>query len=151
MVAGNGTTFTVQIGGNATMIAGQNIKYLPTTIVQPGGSMWGYIALGGPFCQSPSIPAVFAGEEKIPLSSSQSSFKIYPNPTTGTFILELTGDISVEKVTVDIYGIWGEKILTETINGERKHEFSLSDKPSGVYFIRIISGNKAETVKIIKQ
>jgi hypothetical protein len=76
---------------------------------------------------------------------------IYPNPTTCNFILELSGELLSDKVSVDIYGIRGEKILTETLNGERKHEFSLSGKPSGVYFIRVISGDKTETVKIIKQ
>jgi len=152
-VAGNGTTFIVQSAGSATMIAGQNIKYLPTTIVHSGGYLWGYIAPNGPFCgtMAPSIITAPIAVEEISNSSDRPFFKVYPNPTIGTFILELTGDISVENITIDVYGIWGEKILTKTMNGEGKHEISLSGKPSGVYFIRVISGDKAETVKIIKQ
>jgi len=150
-VAGNGTTFTVLNGGNATMIAGQNIKFLPTTNVQSGGYLHGYIAPSGPWCQTPSMPAVAMAENEIPRSIVQSSFKIYPNPTTGNFILEVTGESIVDKITVDVYGIWGEKVLSKVLKGDRKHEFSLSDKPSGVYFIRIITGDNAETVKIIKQ
>ncbi|MEI7982717.1 MAG: T9SS type A sorting domain-containing protein, partial [Bacteroidota bacterium] len=154
-VAGNETTFTVQNGGSATMIAGQNILYLPNTTVQSGGYMWGYIAPSGPYCVNPSIPVV-VNEEKIieatkSVSKEQSSIKIYPNPTTGNFILELPLDIQTEKVQVEVYGIWGKKVLTTTLNGERKHEFSLSDKPTGVYFIRLVSGDKTETLKIIKQ
>ena len=78
-------------------------------------------------------------------------FQLYLNPTSGNFSLELNVESTVDKITVDIYGIWGEKILTETLIGERKHKFSLSDMPSGVYFIRVITGDKAETVKIVKQ
>ena len=147
--AGNGTKFTVQSEGSSTMIAGQNIKLLPTTIVQSGGYMWGYIAPTGPWCVTPSMPAVALAEDEIPRSILQSSFKVYPNPTNDNFILEFIGD--ADQVKVDIYGIWGEKILTAILNGERKHEFSLSDKPVGVYFIRVISGEKAETIKVIKQ
>jgi hypothetical protein len=55
------------------------------------------------------------------------------------------------KVQVEIFGTRGEKLLTETLSGQRTHEFSLSNKPVGVYFIRVITGDKAETSKIIKQ
>lgn len=150
-VAGNGTTFTVQSGGSATIIAGQNIKYLPTTKVQAGGYMWGYIAPSGPWCQTLSMPALAMAQDEIPKSIQQSSFKVYPNPTTGNFILELTGGSTAESVRVDVYGIWGEKILSTNINGERKHEFSLSSNPPGMYFIRVTYGNKSETAKIVKK
>jgi hypothetical protein len=150
-VAGNGNIFNVPNGSNVTMIAGQNILYQPNTIVQSGGFMWGYIAPTGPFCNTPSMPAVVSGETEIPTYSEQSSFKIYPNPTTGNFILELNGEIRSAKVTVDVFGIYGEKLLTKILNGERKHEFSLSDKPVGVYFIRVITGGKSETAKLSKQ
>ena len=150
IVAGNGTTFIVQSGGSATLIAGQKISYLPGTNVNSGGYMWGYIAPSGPFCVTPSMPAVVESEDLIPLSTQHSFFTIYPNPTTGNFILELKGDIPFGDVSIRIYGMRGETILTKVLNGENKHEFSLSDKPVGVYFIHVITGDKAETVKIIK-
>ena len=112
--------------------------------------MWGYIAPSGPFCVTPSMPAVVESEDLIPLSTQHSFFTIYPNPTTGNFILELKGDIPFGDVSIRIYGMRGETILTKVLNGENKHEFSLSDKPVGVYFIHVITGDKAETVKIIK-
>ncbi|NCA77454.1 MAG: T9SS type A sorting domain-containing protein [Alphaproteobacteria bacterium] len=150
-VAGNGTTFTAQSGSNVTMIAGQQIKYLPTTVIQSGGHMLGYIAPSGPYCLTPSMPFITATTDETPIVIEQSSFKIYPNPTTGNFILEMNGESTMDKITLDVYGIWGERIITETLIGERKHEFSLSDRPSGIYFIRVIYGNKAEIAKIIKQ
>jgi uncharacterized protein (TIGR02145 family) len=150
-VAGGGTNFTVQNGGSVTIIAGESISYLPGTTVQSGGYMWGYIAPNGPYCVNPSIPIATATEDKIPVSSEQSSFKIFPNPTAGNFILELKGVIPANKVTVDVYGIWGEKMLSSELNEERSHEFSLSNRPAGVYLIRVITGDKSETSRIIKQ
>ena len=63
----------------------------------------------------------------------------------------INGESPVEKTMVNVYGIMGEKILTAILTGEHKHEFSLSDRPSGVYFIRVITGDKSETLKVIKQ
>ncbi len=148
-VAGNGNQFKVEVGGNAEMIAGQNILLLAGTIVEPGGYLYGHIAPGGPWCATQSIPSLAMAENKIPGSTLQSPLKVYPNPTTGNFILELTGE--VDNVTVDIYGMCGEKVLTEVLCEQHKHEFSLSDKPNGIYFVRITTGGKAETAKIIKQ
>ncbi len=152
IVAGTGTTFTVQSGGQAEMIAGAAILYKPGTTVQSGGYMWGHIAPAGPWCITPTVPSValdVSGKKEGLEIAAQSFQKIYPNPTSGEFILELTGNIFM--ATVSIYGIMGEKILTREISGDENHKFSLSDRPSGIYFIRAEAGAKAETVKIIKQ
>lgn len=152
-VAGAGTFFTIHDGGSATMIAGQNILFNPGTTVQSGGNLWGYITPNSQYCgtKAPSIPVATAGEENPIMIEEKASFKIYPNPTSGNFILELTGENSSGNVTLDVYGMWGEKVLSAILNGERKQEFSLSARPTGVYCVRIISGDKSETSKIIKQ
>ena len=135
------------------MIAGQNIIYRPTTTVISGGYMHGYITTTGQYCgtKAPLVPATLSDGKQSEIPETKVSFTVYPNPSSGNFTLELRGDFQTEKVQVDVYGILGEKVLTATINGERKHEFSLSARPSGVYFIRVISGDKSETAKIIKQ
>ena len=149
-VAGNPPTFTVQSGDSVEMTAGVTILYMPGTTVQSGGYMWGYIAPAGPYCLAPSMPSMDSTENELPRSIELSPFKIYPNPTTGNFILELKGEVPTDKIIVAVYGMWGEKVLSEVLIGERKHEFSLSDRPAGVYFIHVISGNMSETSKIIK-
>lgn len=149
-VAGNGATFIIQAGGNATMIAGQNIIYFPSSIVKSGGYMHGYIASSGPWCTSPQLPAVAKSEDEILKSPDQSKIKVYPNPTTGNFILELDDVFLKSNVTVAVFGIHGELIQKGIFCVQHRQEFSLSDKPAGVYFIRVISNLKSETLKIIK-
>ena len=78
-------------------------------------------------------------------------FMFFPNPTKGTFVIELKEDIPDDNVQVDVYGMWGENLLTEVLNRERRHEFSITNWPSGIYFIRVIADNYVETSRIIKQ
>lgn len=151
-VAGSGTTFTVETGGSATMIAGEKIQLLPGTLVHYQGYLRGYIAPTGPFCLTPSLPAVVASvNEPVQVKMEPASFSTFPNPTAGKFTLELNGETPVEPITVELYGMLGEKMFTEILSGERMHEFSLANNPAGVYFVRVISGNKTVSGKIIKQ
>ena len=95
------------------MIAGVAILYMPGTTVQSGGYMYGHISPSGPWCvpvQAPSIVTVPTGIEEV---SKQSFFNVYPNPTTGSFTLELSEVSETSVVKVEIYGIYGEKLLND--------------------------------------
>jgi hypothetical protein len=137
-VAGSGSSFTVPDGGHATMIAGQNILFFPGTLVESGGYLHGYIAPGGPYCLPQPLPSVLQGTVEGVISGLQT-FRVYPNPTSGTFTLEMTGDTGSKRTTVEIYTMKGEKIFSAVLTEERKHEFSLSGQPVGLYLIRVNS------------
>ena len=132
------------------MIAGVNILYLPGTKVEPAGYMLGKI-YDGAYCgkQSASIVTVFSQENEPAAVALKSTFKLYPNPTTGKFTIEQSGVI-YEKVKVEIYSILGGKVMTGYLTGETKHEFSIADFPAGVYFVKVFAGSEAETIKLIK-
>ncbi|MCX6278375.1 MAG: T9SS type A sorting domain-containing protein, partial [Bacteroidetes bacterium] len=155
--AGNGNIFAVQSGGNVHLIAGQVVHMYPTTVAVSSGNLHAYISTDGVFCSNPKSLINTSDEDNNNESekginlSSNKFFKVYPNPTTGNFLFEINGESPVDKIMVNVYGIMGEKILTATLTSEHKHAFSLSDRPSGVYFIRVITGDKSETLKIIKQ
>ena len=149
--------FLVENGGNVTFIAGQNIFLMPGTTVESGGYLWAYISTQ--FCTNPTVAPqnpvnleLFTSEEPL---SETTLFKIYPNPTPGKFTLELTPDASASQAHVAIYGMTGELILQETINQGPvqgfKKEFSLDDRPSGIYIIRVISGKNSNAAKIVRQ
>ncbi|MEI6435357.1 MAG: T9SS type A sorting domain-containing protein, partial [Bacteroidota bacterium] len=150
-VAGDQTTFTVIAGGSATLIAGMNILFYPGVFVEPGGYMYGYIAENGPWCVNPPVGAVVTGKDEVRTDIDQQFFKIYPNPTTGAFMVELNTTGATEKYTVEVYDMNGGKILSEEMAVERKHQFSLSGKPAGIYLIRVISESNSGTTRIIMQ
>jgi hypothetical protein len=151
-VAGNGTTFTVQNGGSATMIAGQTITYLPGTHVYNGGYMHGYITTTAQWCSTMFAPiAVMNMEDSPPASKDGSMFSVYPNPTTGRFTIELHEKELPGNVYVTLYGTCGELILSDDMTGKTLSDFSLTGKPSGFYFVRVVAGNKGLTKKLLKQ
>jgi hypothetical protein len=156
-VAGTPNTFVVAATGHVDLIAGVNILMLPGTNVIQGGYLHGYISTN--FCNSmaPSMvstPENPLGSEEInpPFTQEGPFFKVYPNPTTGDFTLELSDNVSeTSMVKVEIYGMRGDRMMNAQFTGEKKHEFSLSGKPTGIYFIRAVSGEASGTSKIIKE
>ncbi len=151
-VAGGGTNFVVENNGSATFIAGQNIIYLPGTKVEEGGYMLGKITTTNQFCGSVIIPAMVSTGTEDPTPALESTlFRLYPNPTRSAFTLEQSGTRIYDVLKVEIYNMMGERILTNEIIGQKKHEFLLSSMPVGVYFVRISGGDQVETIKLIKQ
>ena len=150
-VGGSDSYFIVMNGGSATMIAGNNIIYLPGTEVRAGGYMHGYISTQ--FCGAVA-PAIMAnlttGESELPVVMEKMSFRIYPNPTNGNFTLEQKGNSDFRNVRVEVYSMTGEPVLTGEIIGQKKQEFMFSDVPAGLYFVKVISGSYVETIKLIK-
>ncbi|MCX6267480.1 MAG: T9SS type A sorting domain-containing protein, partial [Bacteroidetes bacterium] len=102
-----------------------------------------------PSIEAPAISGVEnPGNNSIP---DNSFFKIYPNPTPGKFTLELKDNFSAAQVHIEIYGVLGERILSKEMLIDRKQEFSLIEKPTGVYVVHVTAGLNSETEKIIKQ
>ena len=152
-IAGNGTTYIVSATGNVKHIAGTNIVYYPGTQVVLGGYMHGYIStiFCNPYIHPAQQAPVVAGTDNPAIGNPNSFFKIYPNPTPGKFTLELNGDVTSDQVHVEIFGILGDRVMSKDMQLERKQEFSLVEKPVGVYVIHVTSGTNSETEKIIKR
>jgi hypothetical protein len=46
--------------------------------------------------------------------------------------------------------MYGGTILETVMNGEKQKEFSLGEKPVGMYFVKVVCGERAETKKVVK-
>ena len=78
---------------------------------------------------------------------SASKLSIYPNPTNGDFTitgLELIGTVSSLTLT-DMNG----KVVK--VLDTKATKFSMASIKPGVYFLNIVSGNKQEVLKIVKE
>ena len=155
-VGGNETSFEVNSGGSVTLIAGQTILFLPDSKVNYGGYLHGYITIDNEYCILPLNPVVqnpeIAGTVKSASTDviNSQSFRIYPNPATYSFTLELNKDVTAETVVVDVFSIGGMKMVSTSITGERTHLFNLAGFAPGVYYIRVTSGGQSSTMKIVK-
>jgi hypothetical protein len=144
--------FTVEAGGNANLVAGEAIHFLPDILVQPEGTMHAYITITDDYCpsRSPSVAAVVLGDNEFPQHVDGSWFIISPNPTPGNFTLEFRDAGIPSEVQVTVYGMHGEKILETAMHQEKRRTFCLESVPSGIYIIRILKGNESVTRKLVK-
>jgi Leucine-rich repeat (LRR) protein len=79
--------------------------------------------------------------------NESNTLMIYPNPTNGDFTitgLELVGTVSSLSLT-DMNG----KVVK--VLDPKATKFSMASIKPGVYFLNIISGNKQEVIKIVKE
>jgi len=83
-------------------------------------------------------------------NQTDKQFVLYPNPVLDVMNIEypITSKSDIQKL--DIIGIDGKTILSETpSNG--KISISLTSFSKGIYFCRLNNGNKVTTTKFIKQ
>ncbi|MES2395995.1 MAG: T9SS type A sorting domain-containing protein [Bacteroidota bacterium] len=78
---------------------------------------------------------------------------IYPNPTNGKFIIELSSPpLKNDKCEIKIYNMLGEKVFqSSNLNQQTSKEINLSASPKGIYFVRIYDGEKNHSKKIVVQ
>lgn len=156
-VAGAGTYFYLLNGGSATFVAGENIFFMPGTTVYPGGYMHGYITTSGDYCLF--VPAKsggsdgegVAGEQILPAVSGDDFFKVFPNPTSGDFTLELSSEPEGSVVTVQLYNLLGGLIQDRELESGRSHHFTLVNQCPGLYIIKVSGNGKSGMQKIVRQ
>ena len=153
-VAGNGTSFLIQNGGNATLIAGQKILFKPGASVKNGGHMHARITNTGSYCVT--LPASLIHAQILEMATAKDDFAnsnligVYPNPTTGKFKLRLNNKEISGTVVVRVFTIFGNEIENFESADLNTFDFTLSDQPDGIYLISVLMGSQIITEKIIK-
>jgi hypothetical protein len=92
--------------------------------------------------------SVFEGQVD-PLTLSEEllfTFKISPNPTVATLLIELE---KIDLYTFKVYDLTGKIILNGTFNANL-FELDLTNTPSGMYYISLFTGQENLTQKFIK-
>jgi hypothetical protein len=77
----------------------------------------------------------------------KNSSVVFPNPSTGNFILSFEGMIM--KGEIEIINILGENVYTENIISAAQKEVHLKNIASGIYFVKVFDGEKYYCKKII--
>ncbi len=74
-------------------------------------------------------------------------FNVYPNPNTGSFIIETNTTISKQ---VEITDLTGRIVKSET-SDEPRISMDIKDLANGIYYVRVVTDGATHVVKIIKQ
>ncbi|NTV83124.1 MAG: hypothetical protein HGA23_02345 [Bacteroidales bacterium] len=154
-VAGSGTTFIVQNGGDVTLVAGQNILLLPGTMAQSGSHLLGVITTNGNYCGSMESAMVSnppAEEETLSQSElSDKGFLLFPSPTTGKFNLILDAPAVDVPCYFQVTGMLGNRVIDLKLQSSSFFSFDLTGQPAGLYLVRLIRGTKIDTGKLLLQ
>jgi hypothetical protein len=82
------------------------------------------------------------------VNTFKSNITLYPNPTDGSFTLDL-GKIYAN-TDITITGLDGRVVLRDNILNSRLKAFQLSESP-GTYMLIVNSGNERAVFKILKK
>jgi len=82
----------------------------------------------------------------IPTIDSQNSFLLYPNPADETVTIEF--EASGESNIIRIFDIQGKVVYNNT-EESTIHHIQCAQFESGIYFVRLITGNRQITQKLI--
>lgn len=113
-----------------------------------GTSDW-YFENGGEW----QIVVFDSHESSTSAINNQSDFfyTIFPNPIEESFILNLSGNIETDYVTVEIFEISGKLLKERVVEPNQQHVFCLKKYDAGNYLIKLVQRNQTYTEILIKR
>lgn len=84
----------------------------------------------------------------IAKASEQTVLRIYPNPNTGTFIIELP---TRDEAKVMITGINGQVVYNNTVTDVTKLSVNMDNIAKGVYLVQVVSGHDSYHTRLVIQ
>lgn len=85
------------------------------------------------------------------INNPNETISIYPNPGSGKFELK-TANYSPGIKTVEVYDVLGERVFqSQCPSLNSQYHIDISSQPSGLYFVKMISGQSSKVVKYIKE
>jgi hypothetical protein len=80
----------------------------------------------------------------------EKDMKIFPNPSNGYFTINHPFNNNYPQI-IEIYNALGEKIFSTTNNLNGIKEIDLTNDPQGIYFVKLLEGEKVYSEKVVIQ
>ncbi len=80
------------------------------------------------------------------VSTTAGGVKLYPNPNTGNFVIEVKNN---KENSIEVSDLSGRVLLQSTTRDE-KINIDLSQFANGVYYVKMTSDNFSEVIKVVK-
>lgn len=94
------------------------------------------------------ITGCWSAEGINELDTDNNVFSVYPNPSNGEFTVQMK---SAKFGNIEIYNVFGTKVIEEVFAGTSSKGIYLNNIPSGIYFVKTSDGEKTLTKKLIIQ
>ncbi len=99
-------------------------------------------------CQTVKVSKPKKSEKEIEIKG----ITVSPNPSNGMFVLELDENVnSNQTVAIEVYNTQGKKVYERTENGGLRFEINLTELPSGIYQLAVLSADQKLTEKLVIQ
>jgi hypothetical protein len=155
VVADSCNLVVFQNGSNTNLVAGQSIRFLPGTVIEPGAYVHAYITTDGSFCDNLPEAIVAANnttEKSIELAdvptdelTQEATLKVFPNPSDGRFTIQTTGFEGQSDVV--IYNNTGAVVFeTQLSNGKTLELFNLR---KGIYIVKAVNSKNVLSQRMI--
>ncbi len=137
----SGNSISLDINGNIYTTG----HFTGTVDFDPGTSEENLTSEGGTDIFIQKLEASTLG---LPTYNKSSSFTVYPNPTNGSFTIDLAE--SYEAPTITMTDLLGRVIQSKTYN--ENHLLSLKlEEPAGIYLLIVKSEDKKTIIRLIKE
>ncbi|MES2617498.1 MAG: PKD domain-containing protein [Bacteroidota bacterium] len=130
---GDGNQLSSSQGGVNYSFAGRN-KYCITMIARNQAG-----------CECATTKCINLATDIASAEIMNNNLSVYPNPNNGLF--NVTFDAQVSEMTVYVYNTIGELVNTVTVDSNTAN-IDLSAMASGVYVVKVVTGNQVATKKI---
>lgn len=136
----NPSLSTSQVKSILKTTARQDIR--TGSIVAPGNSTWGMGKVTATDAVALALNTVAVYDADL-----EGSITVFPNPTDG--VLSVLTDLSSDvQIGYEIFNIQGQMILKGNLDGS--NQILLSDLVSGMFFLKIYTGNSSKIIRFIK-
>lgn len=78
----------------------------------------------------------------------KETIRVFPNPASGIFILNIPGERNKE-ITITAIDLLGRPVLEKRVVKESEVQIDLSNFPGGVYILKIVEGEKSSLERVI--
>lgn len=89
------------------------------------------------------------GSTSVDNTVNNEGFDIFPNPTTNEWFVSLKEDFGTD-VSFQLYSADGRVVSTQNLISNSVNSINATNLPTGMYFYRLISGNKVITGNLVK-
>lgn len=96
---------------------------------------------------SPRSASDIIAEKATAINDNNIKFSLYPNPTTGMFVVKTTGESAQYNVVV--LNAIGQVVLTDIIANDSTKQFDLTNMGTGLYLVRISDSKGVKTHRVI--
>jgi hypothetical protein len=157
-IAGGGVPVVFESGTSIELIAGHSIRFLPGFRGKSGSFILAYISIDGNFCDGVIEKSIVdqslqeITKDLLPKNSKltdDKSVKVYPNPNSGRFIVELSKFDN--PLNISVINTLGATVFSTHSIKSGTFEMNLSGIDKGIYIVRIVDGKTLLSKKIVVQ